>query len=53
MSVVEAAFVGVVLVMMLTLLFVGWKTPEVVVGDHTNTFEYLDLFSVRVLIVMG
>lgn len=49
MSVVEAAFVGVVLVMMLSLLFVGWKTPEVVVGDPTNTFYDFDLFPFRVM----
>lgn len=30
----EAAFVAIVLVMMLSLLFVGWKTPEVVVSDR-------------------
>lgn len=31
MAVFEAAFVAAVLVMMLSLLFMGWKTPEVVV----------------------
>lgn len=30
----EAAFVAIVLVMMLSLLFVGWKTPEVVVSGR-------------------
>lgn len=34
MSAMEAVFVSVVLVMMLTLLFHGWKTPEVVVSDE-------------------
>lgn len=32
MAAAEAAFVAMVLVMMLSLLFVGWKTPEVVVS---------------------
>ncbi len=31
MALVEALFVGSVLLAMLSLLFVGWKSPEIVV----------------------
>lgn len=34
MAAAEATFVAFVLVMMLSLLFVGWKTPEVVVSGR-------------------
>lgn len=32
MGFIEAAFVALVLLAMLVLLFIGWKTPEVVVS---------------------